>query len=180
MEPATPDAMHLPVHIRIKEAASTLLGFGGRSRILQRFHPAVEQGIKLDAEACYQELNTNFFNTLRIGVALLAGPTVVSFWLYSLGYFFYSPWLFMLCMSPSFFGMRALGSAFEHRYPKRQFEKSGWEGGFKILRNWTTEFPELNKFMVANRIAESFSMFEFDLVQNYVVAKRRDADPEEK
>lgn len=171
--------MRLPVHIRLKEATSTLLGFGGRSRLLQRFHPAVEQGIKLDAEACYQELNTNFFNTLRIGVALLVGPMAILLFLHSLGYFVHSPWLFMLSMSPSFFGMRALGSAFEHRYPKRQFEKSGWEGGFKILRNWTTEFPELNKFMQANRIAESFSMFEFDLVQNYVVAKRHTANPEE-
>lgn len=174
MEPTTHNVAPLSTLNRVKEVASTLLGFGGRSRLLRRFHATVEQGIKLDASDAYEAMNALFFNTVRIGLSLLvAGPAVFAL-LSSDGHI--STFLEMcLCIVPTLFGTLALFNAFADRYPRSQFQKSGWEGGVGIFAAWTNEFPELNKFVRTNDIANGFSRFEFDLVQNYVFARRQTA-----
>ena len=184
MKPATENPSVAEVLDRIMGVFLALMGFGAKKRLLKRLHPKVQQGVRLDPSETFEEMKSHFWHTLRIGISLFLVFPVSIFLVDAYGYQFNEVGTILYLLF-TVIGSWLFCRAFQFRFRKAEFEKcpSNDEthaflhmlSGAKILRKWSVEFPELHKFMVANKIYEEFSTFEFDLVQSYAFAQRRSA-----
>jgi hypothetical protein len=161
---------------RVLYAFDSWMGHAAKEQLIRAVHSEVSSGRKLNLSEMHQKMNIRFYNTVRMVVALTLFPFagIALFDAYGLEPNVSLKLLFMAC----FIGGSALiWRALAIRFRKVEFQKSplgdelhaflSGANGHKRLRQWGDESAEIHRFMVANKIYEEFSTFEYELVESF-------------
>lgn len=165
---------------KLSEGFFRLLGFDERRRYISSRIGLVDGASVVDLGEEFNRARSEFWHRMRVAAIIFFGPTALWSMALVLGYEIapiFKLILVSLVVASPVFANRAINLYFK----KSDFTKSpqGSEiyefidqfGGAKTLRTWADEFPAASQFIDANKMFNSYSVFEFELVQAYVWQK---------